>query len=61
MEPHIFCAYMYISIYIGIPLCYCHKMSDMVEIVFLPVIQKILKMKKGRDGEKVNKQDGMPM
>ena len=26
-----------------------------------PVIQKILKMKKGRDGEKVNKQDGMPM
>ena len=26
-----------------------------------PVTQKILKMKNGRDGEKVNKQDGMPM
>ena len=30
-----------------------------LKTISIPVIQKILKMKKGRDGEKVNKQDGM--
>ena len=32
-----------------------------VLMISTPVIQKIKKMKQGRDGEKAKKQDGMPM
>ena len=50
-----------ISQHLKVLMCYHFQMYVMYVTVCIPFIQKIFKMKKGRDGEKVNKQDGMPM
>ena len=56
------CLHLFTNFYpYSFVITYVFGIYEFCVIITTIIIQKILKMKKGRDGEKGKKQDGMPM